>query len=83
MEGGINGDRMALVSTHENMQYSEIGEGGARELARALRHNICIAHLDVGVCWWKEGSTDLVRALMIACSIMKLEKEEHWSLYEH
>ena len=50
-----NSDMIALESTDECMQYNKIGAGGARELARVLQRNTCIAHLNVRVCWRKEG----------------------------
>ena len=51
----INGAIMALVSTHDRIQTNGIEEGAARELARVLQHNTCITHLNVRVCWRKEG----------------------------
>ena len=54
------GSTMALVRAHDCMQYNAIGEGGARELARALKINGCITHLNVGVRWWKEPRVEYV-----------------------
>ena len=53
--GWMYGSRMALMSTHDCMQYNGIGEVGARNLARALEHNTCITHLDVSVRWGRDG----------------------------
>ena len=43
-------DRMLLSCTHDYMQDNAFGDEGVQELARALEHNTCITHLDVGVC---------------------------------
>ena len=59
-EGGegrtMRSGMMTLVSTDDCMQYNKIGEEGARELARALEHNVCITHLEVTVCAFFEGT---------------------------
>ena len=57
--------RMALVSTHGCMQAREIGEAGARELARVLERNICITHIDVSVCSSSEGGWDGSRMALV------------------
>ena len=52
-----------LTSTHHCMQYNEIGEGGARELARVLELNTCFTHLNVRVCRrGKEGGCNAWQA---------------------
>ena len=71
----MQGAMMARASTHDYFQFNEIGEGGARELARALEQNSCITHLNVSVCWRKEGDECMAAGwhlyvLMIACRAM-------------
>ena len=44
-----------VLSRTNCMQGNGIGEGGARDLARALELNTCLLHLDVRVCRRKEG----------------------------
>ena len=42
--------RMPLVITHYCMQFNGIGDEGVRAIARALKYNTCISHLDLSVC---------------------------------
>ena len=41
---------MSLVITHYCMQFNGIGDEGVRAIARALKYNTCISHLDLSVC---------------------------------